>query len=164
MHWKENRLRINEYDVVMRYCRNCGTKLSAGTKYCPECGEAVSDVSGERLSDAVRKGTTNADFNKQMSDLFVGEVVILSIAIGMFMQSWWWGGGVFLGLFILTEIPAVNKLICVIFGLAWGVVGYWLGSVVIGDSSAGWVMGVIAALAGIGANMAGSQYLNDLGD
>ena len=51
-----------------------------------------------------------------------------------------------------------------IFGLAWGVVGYWLGSVVIGDSSAGWVMGVIAALAGIGANMAGSQYLNDLGD
>ena len=108
----------------MPYCSNCGTELDAGTKFCPNCGNAVSGRRKRRSSqpkftqfayteeqsteDAVRRGVTNAKFNDEMSDVFGAEVGIIAVVIGFAMKSWWWGGGTFLVFFILSFIVHLN--------------------------------------------------------
>ena len=162
----------------MPYCSNCGTELDAGTKFCPSCGTAVGRRKGTRKArpqishfsetqeqsteDAVRRGVTNAKFNDKYSDVLGMEVSIISVAIGFAMKSWWWGGGTFLALFILSFIPSIATIMCYVFGIAWGVLGYFLGDWLVGNDAA-WVIGIGAALCGIGANLASKQYLEDIG-
>lgn len=162
----------------MPYCSNCGTELDVGTKFCPNCGNAVSgrrkrrssqpkltqfaDTEEQSTEDAVRRGVTNANFNEKVSDILVYEIVAVAFAIGYFTKSWWWGGGTLLALFILSMIPSTGVILCYIFGIAWGVVGYYLGNLLFGNDAA-WVIGIFAALCGIGANLAGRQYYEDIG-
>lgn len=163
----------------MPYCSNCGNELKNGAKFCPECGTAVSRKRQTRKSqsriapladspreqsteDAVRRGMTNAKFNDEMSDVLGIEISIVSVAIGFAMKSWWWGGGTFLALIFMALIPSIGTIMCYIFGIAWGVIGYYVGSYLFGDS-AGWVIGIIAGLSGIGTNLAGRQYFEDIG-
>lgn len=163
---------------IMPYCSNCGCELDAGTKFCPNCGNAVSGRRKRRSSqpkltqfayteeqsteDAVRRGVTNAKFNDEMSNVFGAEVGIIAVVIGFAMKSWWWGGGTFLVFFILSFIPTIATIMCYIFGIAWGVIGYFLGGWLFGNDAA-WVIAIIAGLCGIGANLASRQYLEDIG-
>ena len=161
----------------MPYCSNCGTELNEGTKFCPECGTAVSrkrrmrqlsrfadtEPREQSTEDAVRRGMTNAKFNEEMSSVFVVEVLIVAIVIGVAASSWWWFGGTLLGLIALSSIPSIGTVICYVFGFAWGFIGYYIGTLFFGES-AGWVIGAVAGLCGIGVNLAGRQYFEDLDD
>lgn len=160
----------------MAFCSKCGTKLEIGDRFCPDCGEAVtrkrqSEVSkladsqstGQSTEDAVRRGMTNAKFNEEMSNVLGYEVSFIAISIGLLTKSWWWGGGTFLALMILTWIPSTGKILCVILGIAWGVIGYYAGNYFF-SADAGWVIGIILGLCGIGANLAGRQHLEDIGN
>lgn len=160
----------------MAFCSKCGTKLEIGDRFCPDCGEAVtrkrqSEVStladsqstGQSTEDAVRRGMTNAKFNEEMSNVLGYEVSFIAISIGLLTKSWWWGGGTFLALLILTMIPSTGKILCVILGLAWGVIGYFVGEFFFG-ADAGWVIGIILGICGIGANLAGRQHFEDIGN
>lgn len=160
----------------MAFCSNCGTKLEKGDKFCPDCGEEVTrkrraEVSpladsqsiGQSTEDAVRRGMTNAKFNEQMSDFLGIEISSIAVAIGFLTKSWWWGGGTFLALLILTIIPSTGKILCVILGLAWGVIGYFVGDFFFG-ADAGWVIGIILGICGIGVNLAGRQHFEDIGN
>ena len=120
----------------------------------------------ERLpvSDSVRKGMTNAVFNKEMSGVLGTEITIVAVAIGIYTESWWWFGGVFLGLIVLAVLPTLGTILCYVFGIAWGVLAYWLVNYIFEDTSAAWVIGIIIGIAGIGANLAGKQYYNDIGN
>lgn len=163
----------------MQYCSNCGKELSNGVKFCPGCGTVVQrkrqhrksqlhiaplveSSRGQSTEEVVRRGMTNAKFNEKVSGLFGGEVGAISVAIGLYMDSWWWGGGTFLLLLFLSIIPSIGTIMCYIFGIAWGVIGYFVGSFLFEDS-AGYVIGIIVALCGIGLNLASNQYLNDIG-
>ena len=162
----------------MSYCSNCGTELEAGANFCPGCGAAVGKgkrQSGSRAShltdteysdkpteNAVRRGVTNAKFNEQMSSVLIYEIIAVAVAIGLITESWWWGGGAFLGLIVLVSIPSTGMIISMLFGVAWGAVGYFVGGALFGES-ASWVIAGIAGLCGYGANEAGRQYLEDLG-
>lgn len=163
----------------MSYCSNCGTELDAGAKFCPNCGNAVSRKGQARSSqpqlakfsdtqeeqsteDAVRRGMTNAKFNEKVSDILSFEITIVAFGIGFLTKSWWWGGGTFLALMILTIIPTIGTILCYIFGTAWGVIGYFLGGLIFG-SEASWVIGIIVGLCGIGFNLAARQHFEDIG-
>ena len=159
----------------MAFCKNCGTELNDGAKYCPECGTAVSRMRGmwqlsqfaasgprrQSTEDSVRRGMTNAKFNEEMSGVFAFEVFIVAVVIGVASGSWLWFGGTLLGLIILSSIPSIGTVICYVFGVAWGFVGYYIGNLFFGES-AGWVIGAIAGLCGIGANLSGRKYFEDL--
>lgn|GEM_PF-897628 len=160
----------------MAFCSKCGTKLEIGDRFCPDCGEAVtrkrqSEVSTladsqsteQSTEDAVRRGMTNAKFNEEMSNVLGYEVSFIAISIGLLTKSWWWGGGTFLALMILTWIPSTGKILCVILGIAWGVIGYYAGNYFF-SADAGWGIGIILGLCGIGANLAGRQHLEDIGN
>ena len=160
----------------MAFCSKCGTKLEIGDRFCPDCGEAVtrkrqsevliladSQSTGQSTEDAVRRGMTNAKFNEEMSNVLGYEVSFIAISIGLLTKSWWWGGGTFLALMILTWIPSTGKILCVILGIAWGVIGYYAGNYFF-SADAGWVIGIILGLCGIGANLAGRQHLEDIGN
>lgn len=162
----------------MSYCSNCGAELDNGTKFCPSCGTAVgrrkrsrnaqpqisqlAETQEQSTEDAVRRGMTNAKFNDEMSDVLAYEVTAVALGIGYLTKSWWWGGGTFLALLVLAMIPSTGTILCYIFGIAWGAIGYFLGEWLFGNDAA-WVIGIIAALCGIGANLAGRQHFEDIG-
>ena len=160
----------------MPYCSNCGCELDWGERFCPACGAEVSrkrqirrfsqlfgtDSGKQSREESVRRGVTNARFNEKMSGVLVGEVLIVSIALGIVYSSWWWFGGTLLAFIILASSPLTSTLLCYAFGIVWGVIGYYIGMLLFGDS-AGWVIGVIAGICGIGANFASKQYYDDLG-
>ena len=104
---------------------------------------------------------TNARFNEKMSNVLAGEVLIVSIALGIANSSWWWFGGTLLGFIILASLPLASTLLCYAFGIVWGVIGYYIGMILFGES-AGWVIGGIAGMCGIFANLASKQYYDDL--
>ena len=130
----------HEVNDNVKYCSTCGAEIVSVNKFCTKCGSE-------------RKGTEK--FCSQCG-------TPIAIAIGYATKSWWWGGGTFLGLLFLSMIPSIGVVMCYLFGAAWGVIGYYLGDLLFGNDAA-WVIGIIAALCGIGANLAGRQYFEDIG-
>ena len=168
----------------MAFCSNCGAEIVKGVKFCPSCGASLSTGGASRKSnarksngrtsslvnnqpaeqsieDSVRRATTQYDYNKKMSNLYAYEVSAIACAAGAFTDSLWVAVGVFLGLIVLLMIPAVSAAFCFILGIAWGVVGYIVGGYIFG-SSASLPIAIAAAIAGLGANLAGRQYFEDL--
>lgn len=45
----------------MAFCRNCGSELSEGTKFCPSCGAAVEGVAEVKTEGAGESSTTTAN-------------------------------------------------------------------------------------------------------
>lgn len=157
----------------MAFCSECGTELKKSGKFCPNCGAAITKPQHqlspltevqpkEQIEESVRRGITNSKHNEEMSGLFATEISTIAVAIGVATKSWWWGIGTLLGLFFLAMIPSIGAIMCFIFGVAWGVVGYFVGGYLFG-SSASWPIAIIAGLCGLGANFAGRQHFEDIG-
>ncbi|MGD9472801.1 MAG: hypothetical protein AB7G24_07205 [Novosphingobium sp.] len=111
----------------------------------------------------VRKGVTNASFNEDNSEILFGQVALLSVACGVYYSSWWVGGGVLFALFIALAIEPLSYLIVFLLSVGWGVAGYLLG-VTINASGAPYVLAAIGFLMGLGVNMSGLQWAQDIGD
>ena len=96
-------------------CPFCGEKIKSTAKKCRFCGEWLDnnkshsqDVTNKNdvdRAEQVRKGVTNSKFNEDNSGVLVGEIFIIAAIIGLAEQSWWYFGGILLGLSILLSIP-----------------------------------------------------------
>ena len=93
-------------------------------------------------SGNVRKGITQAHFNEEQANIVYGELALISIVAGIYFQSWYVGGGSFIGLIILMVIPLLNIALATSLAAAWGGLGYIIGQFISPDASY-----VIAALA-----------------
>ena len=152
-------------------CPFCGEKIKSTAKKCRFCGEWLDnnkshsqDVTNKNdvdRAEQVRKGVTNSKFNEDNSGVLVGEIFIIAAIIGLAEQSWWYFGGILLGLSILLSIPFLGALLCILLSIAWGIIGFFIGSFLDSDA-ASWVIGIFAFIAGLAINLSGKQWLNDL--
>ena len=109
-----------------------------------------------------RAGFTQAQFNDDASSLVIFEVLLIAVAFGIGMQSWWWGGGIFLGGMIVMATPVLNILFCLAMTAAWAVAGFHIGEA-IGQEGANYVIAIIAGLISLGAHLGAIEWTEDMG-
>ena len=110
----------------------------------------------------VRKGITNANFNEENSNVLFGEIAIISILVGVGTQSWWWGGGVFLGLIISLFIKPLAIVLMLLLSICWGVVGYGIGGL-FDSNGAMVVLAILGFLIGAGIHFSALEWAEDIG-
>ena len=71
---------------------------------------------------SIRKGVTQAQFNEEASDFLYSEIFIIAIALGLYFQSWYVGGGTMVGLIIAFHIKTLNLFIAFLFSICWSVI------------------------------------------
>jgi hypothetical protein len=105
---------------------------------------------------------TNARFNEKNSGILCGEIAIVSIAAGLLCGSWWVFGGLFFGLIIGIVVPGISLFLAVGFSIAWGVIGYAVGSVFSGGASI--ILAAIGFLGGLGLHLSAIEWARDVAD
>ncbi len=110
----------------------------------------------------VRRGATNAAFNKGSASIITGELLILSIAAGAYFKSWYVFGGCVLGFSVAMVIPYLNVLLAITLSLIWCAIGFGIGKLF--SEHASYVLGGIGLLAGLGAHISAFQWFSDLGE
>ncbi|ART82033.1 hypothetical protein CBP31_04850 [Oceanisphaera profunda] len=115
------------------------------------------------MSDDVRKGITKAQFNEDNANILFAEIGITAIAVGVYFQSWFWGGGVLLALMICLFIKQIAILLILVFSVGWAVAGYFIGGI-FESSQASIVLAILGFLCGLGANISALEWTKDIGD
>ena len=110
----------------------------------------------------VRASITQAKFNESNSGCLFGQVFVVAIGLGVASGSWWVFGTALVGLIIALFIKRLAALICVAFALGWGYIGYVIGIEFIESNEAGIVIGILSFLVGLGTNLSGVQWSQDL--
>jgi len=111
-------------------------------------------------SIGVRKGITNASFNKKNSDILIKEILIVAVVSGFLSKSWGVFGSVLLALVIGVSIPGIAIFVAVGFSIVWGLIGYAIGS---GFSvQASIVLAVIGFLGGLGTHLSAIEWVQDI--
>lgn len=111
--------------------------------------------------EQVRKGVTQSRESDSGASWLFGEILIVSIVIGIYFSSWWLFGGVFLGSIFLMLIKPVRFILFVLLSIGCGIVGWIIGQLV-GGTGASVVLAIIAALASGGAHLYANKWLNDV--
>jgi hypothetical protein len=109
----------------------------------------------------VRKGMTNANFNEENSNILFGEIAIIAIGIGLITQSWWWGGGIFIGFIIALFIKPIAIFLMIVLSIGWGVVGYAIGAA-FDSTGAMIVLSILGFLAGAGLHFSALEWAEDI--
>lgn len=115
------------------------------------------------MSDDVRKGITNAQFNESNANILFAEIGIAAIAAGIYFQSWFWGGGVLLVLMISIFIKPIAILLVIVFSAGWAVGGYLLGGF-FESNQASIVLAIFGFICGLGTNISALEWAKDIGD
>ena len=110
----------------------------------------------------VEAGFTQAKFNDDASSFVIFEILVIAVAFGIGMQSWWWGGGIFLGGMIVMVTPILNILFCIAMTAAWAVAGFHIGET-IDQEGANYVIAILAGLISLGAHLGAIEWAEDMG-
>ena len=109
-----------------------------------------------------RAGFTQAQFNVDASSFVIFEILVIAVAFGIGMKSWWWGGGIFLGGMIVMVTPVLNILFCLAMTAGWAVAGFHIGEA-IDQEGANYVIAIIAGLISLGAHLGAIEWAEDMG-
>jgi hypothetical protein len=140
----------------------------------------------------VRKGNTQARFNEKISNVFFGEIGVISIIFGLGFESWYVFGGVLFGLIVVFMIPRLNIFVSVLFSIGWALIvsviacaandvelgayverletdyanfGFWFDLVLqLFSVPASQVGGAIAFFVGLGVHLSGIEWVRDVTD
>lgn len=110
--------------------------------------------------NSVRIGVNQAHENYRNSNILIGEIFIIAIALGLHYQSWWILGGVLFGFFVAMRIPYLGSGILFLLSLFWGITGWNLGGV-FESLGAQIVLGFMALSAGLFIHFSGRQWFKD---
>ncbi|EGR1594340.1 hypothetical protein D0D72_24080 [Vibrio parahaemolyticus] len=107
-----------------------------------------------------RKGIRQAKINQDNSKILFGEIALISIGLGLATQSWWWGGGVFLGLVTALNIKPVAMIFMCALSLVWGAIGCGIGSL-FESIGAMVVLSIIGFMCGLGVHLSALEWTQD---
>jgi hypothetical protein len=110
----------------------------------------------------IRRGFTQANINQRDVNIFYGEVFIVSVIVGILLQSWLAFGMLWVILLVGINIPLLGALINLVLSSVWGLVGYVIGSLF--TPIAGIVLGFLLFVTAIGVHRSAREYSNDLTD
>jgi len=113
------------------------------------------------MTNNVRRGATQAKVNESGFKLVNLSMFIASVAAGFYMQSWFYFGGVFLGLIFAYQVPQFRTAINLSLIIGWAALGYIIGSTFFTENAA-YVLTVFGALVGLGASVQSGEFVDDM--
>jgi hypothetical protein len=93
---------------------------------------------------------------------YYGEIFIISVILGLLLESWLVAGLSFFLLAVGINIPILSTLIILGMCIVWGLGGFILGSIL--TPMAGVVLGIIFFLWSLAVHRSAREYTNDLTD
>ncbi len=99
-------------------------------------------------SENARKGVLSAIYEYKNRKIVGGEILLIAIVCGVYFASWWIFGGVLAGCILMFSIRILSFLLCAVLTLAWGIIGYAIGTEF--SVAAGYVLGGVGLLLGYG--------------
>lgn len=109
----------------------------------------------------VRKGITQANYNESAIGFLAFEEFIITAAAGVITMSWWIFGSSLLAFLVISWIRPLRNVLYFILTLAWGAVGWWLGTLT-GSIGASAVFSILALLITGGLHIGASEWMGDL--
>ena len=109
----------------------------------------------------VRRGNTQAKFNKDASNWLFIAIFIISIALGFYYQSRWVFGGVFFAMITMLNIRVLAIVLLGALSLLWSGIGWYIGSH-FWETGAAVVLGLILLLSTAGIHMSELEWVEDL--
>lgn len=110
--------------------------------------------------DETRAGVLQAEINSGFSGVLFMEILVLSLAGGLYYLSWWVFGGLLFGLTIALFIYPLNLIMLVLMIAGWTVVLAGLGYG-IGEIPASIIFGVVGFVVSCGVHIASMGALTD---
>jgi len=163
-----------------------GAESAGKTGRCPSCGAAVviPDVpvlvvepeivdsaapQGQSTTPppvavsaaAVRKGTIDAEGGSLFAGILILEIVIVSIGLGAWSQSWFVFGGCLVGMCIMMAIKPLAVVLGVTLTILAGVVGWVLGYHAFESVAAGVVLALLGCVITAGTSAAGITFFRE---
>lgn len=109
-----------------------------------------------------RRAIVQSEANSRDVNIYYGEIFIVSIGLGILLQSWLVFGLAFFLLAVGINIPILSTLIILGMCIVWGLGGFLLGSFL--TPMAGVVLGIIFFLWSLAVHRSAREYTNDLTD
>jgi hypothetical protein len=113
----------------------------------------------EKLVEIISR-ITQAKTNEGGFWLLVFSMFVTSVTAGYYMQSWFWFGGVYLGLIICYQVPQLRDYIHITVIYGWAALGYTVGNAFFCDN-AGYVLAVLGGIVGLSASMQVDEFLDE---
>ena len=115
------------------------------------------------MKNDVKKGVSQANLNEHLAGMMGVQFIVFAIALGLWAGSWVVFGITFVALVVIMFIKPLQFVASVILGVAWGgLVAYIVGLFL--PFQAQVVFGVLFAIVGVGYNLGGAEWLNDISD
>lgn len=111
--------------------------------------------------DELRINLEEAEVNKKNNSILEWEVIIISGVVGFLYKSWWIAGVSCILLLLLTRMKFLRTFFCVVFTVAWAVIGYFCGLLVEGKPAAV-VFAIIAGLFSLGIHISAFKWIQSI--
>lgn len=99
------------------FCKNCGTKLNEGIKFCVKCGTQVTDIINDKNTTTISKDFRFLKTWIYSSSALTVLMTIIFGLVGSFENDFW---GPFIGVIMLAALLGV----LVTFGIKWRKKGF----------------------------------------
>lgn len=109
-----------------------------------------------------RRAIVQSESNSRAVKTYYGEIFIISVILGILLESWLVFGLSFFVLAVGINIPILSTLIILGMCIVWGLGGFILGSIL--TPMAGVVLGIIFFLWSLAVHRSAREYTNDLTD
>lgn len=113
-------------------------------------------------SKSVRKGIVDAEFNSGAFGILSIEITVIAIALGVHFESWWIGGGIWLGAIMLSAVSKwFGIVLAIVLSAGWGLIGFGIGAM-FENTGAEVVCATLGFVTGLGIHLGAMQYGQDL--
>ncbi|GEM_PF-4630428 len=108
----------------------------------------------------IRGAISQAELNAGSAKVLYGEIVILSLGLGLFTQSFLVFIIVLFVSMIMISFKSFGRILCVFFSLFWGAIGFLIGT--LESTIMAIVLALIAFILSLGVHMSAIQYVDDI--
>ncbi len=109
----------------------------------------------------VRRGYTQAEFNETASNWLFGEILLLSVFLGLASSSWWVFGGLLLGMIFMLWVRKLAIILLTLLSIFWTVIVFGLG-LEYGGYGAAFVLSIIVLLVTGGLHVRALEWVDDV--
>jgi len=95
------------------------------------------------------------------SNFLFGQILVVSVALGLITGSWWIFGISLIGLIVSLRFKKAALVVCFVFAFAWGGLGIIIG-IAFESVGASVVLAILGFRVGLGGNLSGLQWARDV--